>query len=148
MKRISFQILNLLMTFVVLMSSTGFGLVEHSCQMRGKKKTVVTAFSDVKLPGCTEDGLPMKTDETIVKKTPCCQDEQGFENVETQSSLSQHVAKFVKVITESVLAGVTTLLAWVVGWVFDTDTQVATSFQDPPSPSGRDILTFVNSLLI
>lgn len=148
MKRTLSQIVNLLMAFVVLMSSTGFGLVEHSCQMRGKKKTVVTAFSDVKTSGCTEDGLPMKTDQTIVKKTPCCQDEQGFENVETQSSLSQQVAKFVKVITEAVLTSVTTLLTWIVGWVFDTNTEVSTSFPAPPSPSGRDILTLVRSLLI
>ncbi len=148
MKRTLFQIVNLLMAFVVLLSSTGFGLVEHSCQMRGKKKTVVTAFSTVKATGCTDDGLPMTPGQTTVKKTPCCQDEQDFENVETQSSLSQHVAKFVKVITEAVLAGVTTLLTWIVGWVFDTETQISTSFPAPPSPSGRDILTFVNSLLI
>ncbi len=148
MKRTLSQIVNLLMAFVVLMSSTGFGLVEHSCQMRGKKKTVITAFSEVKPAGCTEGGLPMTADQTIVKKTPCCQDEQAFENVDTQSSLSQHVAKFVKVITETILAGVTTLLTWVISWVFDTDTQIAASFPAPPSPSGRDILTLVGSLLI
>ena len=148
MKRTLFQILNLLMAFVVLLSSTGFGLVEHSCQMRGKKKTVVTAFSEVNPSGCAEDGVPTTTDQTVVKKTPCCQDESDFENVETQSSLSQHVAAFVKVITEAVLTGVTTLLTWLVGWIFDTNTRVDTSFSAPPSPSGRDILTFVRSLLL
>ncbi len=148
MKRTLFQIVNLLMAFVVLMSSTGFGLVEHSCQMRGKKKTVVTAFSVVKPTGCTEDGMPMKADQTVVKKTPCCEDEQGFENVETQSSLSQYVAKFVKVITEAVLAGVTTLLTWIVGWIFDTNTEVVALLPAPPSLSGRDILMLVRSLLL
>ena len=148
MKRTLFQLLNLLMAFVVLLSSTGFGLVEHSCQMRGKKKTVVTAFSDVKPAGCAEDSEVMTTDETVVKKTPCCQDESGFENVETQSSLSQHIAAFVKVVTEAVLTSVVTLLTWIVSFVFDTNTRIDTSFSVPPSPSGRDILTFVRSLLI
>lgn len=148
MKRTLSQIVNLLMAFVVLMSSTGFGLVEHSCQMRGKKKTVITAFSDVQRAGCAEGGLTMTANQATVKKIPCCQDEQDFENVDTQSSLSQHVAKFVKAVTETILAGVATLLTWVVSWIFDTDTQVAASFSAPPSPSGRDILTRTHSLLI
>ena len=148
MKRTLFQIINLLMAFIVLLSSTGFGLVEHSCQMRGKKKMAVTAFSNVKPSGCADDGLPAATNQTVVRKTPCCQDELGFENVDTQSSLSQHVAAFVKAITEAVLTGVTTLLTCVISWIFDTNTWVDTSFSAPPSPSGRDILTLVRSLLI
>lgn len=149
MKRALFQIVNLLMAFVVLLSSTGFGLVEHSCQMRGKKTTVVTAFSDVKThTGCDQNGLPMTTNTPVVKKTPCCQDDQTFENVDTKSSLTQFVAKFVKVVTESILAGVTTLLTWVVSWIFDTKTRLTAALPSPPSLSGRDILTLVRSLRI
>ena len=150
MKRILLQIVNLLMAFVVLLSSTGFGLVEHSCQMRGKKKTVVTAFSDAQThTGCAgDDAVATATDQTTVKKVPCCQDEQQFENVDTKASLTQLVAKFVKAITETVMVGVVTLLRWVVGWIFDTETSIASASPAPPSLSGRDILTLVHSLLI
>ena len=113
MKRILFRYFNLFMAFVVLLSSTGFGLVEHSCQMRGKKKTMVVAFSDVKTqPGCAADRQPAPTARRVVKKTECCQDDQQYENVDVSSSLSQFVAKLVKAITESVLR---VLLPWLPG---------------------------------
>ena len=150
MKRALFQFFNLLMACIVLLSSTGFGLVEHSCQMRGKKKTMIVAFRDVKSQAtCAADGTPMPTNEPTIKKTECCQDDQRYENVDTNSSLTQLVAKFVKTVTEAVLASVTTLLAWVVEWIFDRETRLSLpAFSSPPSLSGRDILTLVRSLLI
>ncbi len=150
MKRTLFQLLNLLMACVILLSSTGFGLVEHTCQMRGKKKTMVVAFSDAKAQtGCADRKQSILSDQTIIKKTECCQDDQRYENVDVSSSLSQLVAKFVKTVTESVLAGVTVVLAWLVDWAFDRNASVAATIStDPPSPSGREILTLVRSLLI
>lgn len=148
MKRALFSLFNLLMACVVLLSSTGFGLVEHSCQMRGKKKTIVVAFSDVKpQAGCSSDGQPMPLEQTVVKKTDCCQDESSYENVEAQSSLSQLVAKFVKTVTETVLAGVMAVMAYLVEWVFDRESSLSV-VESPPSPSGRDILTLVCHLLL
>ncbi|QJW90460.1 hypothetical protein HNV11_14270 [Spirosoma taeanense] len=150
MKRALFRLFNLLMACVVLLSSTGFGLVEHTCQMRGKKKTVVVAFSENQQQvGCATDNNPMPVQETVVKKTECCQDDQHFENVDVTSSLSQLVAKFVKTVTETVLAGVTALLTWMVEWIFATDTTSSiSSLPSLPSRSGRDILTLVHTLLI
>lgn len=150
MKRALFQFFNLLMACVVLLSSTGFGLVEHSCQMRGKKKTVIGAFSDVKpQTGCAADGQSMPSKGPAIKKTECCQDEHLYENVDATSSLTQLVAKFVKTVTEAVLAGVTALLAWVVDRVFTNETRLSSAaFPSPPSLSGRDIITLVRSLLI
>lgn len=150
MKRALFQFFNLLMACVVLLSSTGFGLVEHSCQMRGKKKTMIVAFSDVKpQPTCATDGKPMPSNEPTIKKTECCQDEHQYENVDAGSSFTQLIAKFVKTVTEAVFAGVTTLLAWLVDWIFDTETRLASfGSSSPPSLSGRDISTLLRSLLI
>lgn len=149
MKRALFQFFNLLMACLVLLSSTGFGLVEHSCQMRGKKKTMVVAFSDARSqPGCATAKQPMPTKEPSVKKSECCQDDQQYENVEATSSLSQLVAKFVKVVTETVLAGVTSLLAWFIEWIFDRESTSIAAFPAPLSLSGRDILTLVHTLLI
>lgn len=148
MKRALFSLFNILMACVVLLSSTGFGLVEHSCQMRGKKKTMVVAFSDVKpQAGCSSDGQPVPLKQTVVKKTDCCQDESSYENVDAQSSLSQLVAKFVKTVTETVLAGVVAVMAYLVEWVFDRESSLSV-VNSPPSPSGRDILTLVRHLLL
>ncbi len=149
MKRALFQLFNLLMACVVLLSSTGFGLVEHSCQMRGKKKTMVVAFSDVKSQkGCADKKQSTPSKQTVVKKTECCQDDQWYENVDTSSSLSQLVAKFVKAITETVLAGVTAVLTWFIEWIFAKESSSLSAFSSPPSLSGRDIVTLVRSLLI
>lgn len=149
MKRTLFQLVNLLMVCVVLLSSTGFGLVEHSCQMRGKRTTMVVAFSDAKAQtGCSADGKSMPSEQTLVKKTDCCQNESSYQNVDSQSSLSQLVAKFVKSVTEAVLAGVMVVIAYLAEWIFDRQSSALSVVDSPPSPSGRDILTFVRSLLL
>ena len=148
MKRALFQLINLMMACVVLLSSTGFGLVEHSCQMRGTKKTMVVAFSDAKpQTGCSADGQPMPSGQ-IVKKTDCCQNQSSYQNVDSQSSLSQLVAKFVKTVTETVLAGVVAVITYLVEWVFDRESSAISVAESPLSPSGRDILTLVHNFLL
>lgn len=149
MKHALFQLFNLIMTCVVLLTSTGFGLVEHSCQMRGKKKTMLVAFSDVKQQmGCAADGQPMPPKQTVVSKIDCCQNEGSHQNVDTQSSLSQLVAKFVKTVTETVLTGVVTTIAYLAEWIFDRESSSLLTDDLPPSPSGRVILTLTHSLLL
>ena len=136
------------MTCVVLLSSTGFGLVEHSCQMRGKKKIMVVAFSDGKSPGCTIEQQSMPTGQTVLKKTECCQDDQRYENVDISSSLSQLVAKFVKTITETVVSGVAAVIVWLFNQLFAEKSTLVSACSSLPALSGRDILTLVQSLLI
>ncbi|AKD58521.1 HYC_CC_PP family protein [Spirosoma radiotolerans] len=149
MKRNLFQFFNLLMACVVLLSSTGFGLVEHSCQMRGKKKTMVVAFSEVKSSsGCATSKQPLPEQQTVVKKADCCQDDQHYENVDISSSLSQFVAKFVKTVTEAVITGFVAVMAWIIEVVFAGKSATVSLFSSPPSLSGRDILTLVQSLLL
>ena len=149
MKRPLFQLFNLLMACVVLLSSTGFGLVEHSCQMSGKKKTVVVAFSDVKpQTGCATDGQPMPSKQTVVKKTVCCQNEGSFENVDAQSSLTQLIAKFVRTVTETVLESVVILATYLIEWIFERESSSLSTVESPQALSGRDILTLVSSLLL
>ncbi|GAB3545762.1 HYC_CC_PP family protein [Spirosoma fluminis] len=149
MKRALFRLFNLFMACIVLLSSTGFGLVEHSCHMRGKKKTMIVAFSEVKSPkGCSADQQSHLDERIVFKKTECCQDDHQFENVDVSSSLSQLVAKFVKTVAEAVITSAVTMLTWLVGWVFDKQSSALTTAPSPPSQSGRDIITFDRSLLI
>lgn len=150
MKRALVQLFNVLMACVVLLSSTGFGLVEHTCQMRGKKKTVVVAFSEqTPAKSCASDAKAAPTGKVMVKKTDCCDDDLSYDNVETSSSLSQLIAHFVKVVAEAVVAGAITLVGYLLGWLFDRGSALVSAFHSPPfSLSGRDILTFVQTLLI
>ncbi|GAB3574902.1 hypothetical protein GCM10027578_38200 [Spirosoma luteolum] len=152
MKRTLFQLFNLLMACIVLLSSTGFGLVEHSCQMRGKKRTLVVVFSETSQGKTCVTGkhnTPPPAGQTVIKKTECCQDEQHYDNVDTSSSLSQLVAKVVKSVAEAVLLGAVTLLTYLVGWLFDSQTTLSAQAASPPFfRSGRTIVTLVHSLLI
>ncbi|GAB3696472.1 hypothetical protein GCM10027592_19580 [Spirosoma flavus] len=149
MKRILFQVFNVVMAVVVLLSSTGFGLVEHSCQMRGKKKTMVVAFSDVKPPkSCTTHKKTPPTDQTRIERDKCCQDSQYYENVDVSSSLSQLAAKCIKAISQPIDTIAVTLLAWLTDWIY-TETSASTPIFSPPlSLSGRDILKLAQCLLI
>lgn len=149
MKRALFKWVNLLMACIVLLSSTGFGLVEHTCQMRGKKKTMVVAFSDAKTqPGCSSDRQSVPTDQTVLSETQCCQDDQQYENITVSSSLSQFVAKFVKSIAETVIHGVVAVMTWLIQLIFAEKSSTLSAIEVPPSLSGRDIITLVRSLLI
>ena len=137
------------MACVVLLSSTGFGLLEHTCQMRGKKKTMVVAFSEAKAgPDCESGKKPMAGQQTVVDKSQCCQDNHLYENVDVSSSLSQLVAKFVKTVSETFIAGAAMVVAWLVNWVFADESASVSVATSLPSLSGRDILTLVQSLLI
>lgn len=154
MKRTLFQLFNVLMACVVLLSSTGFGLIEHTCQMRGKKRMMVTVVSQHQKNGCAADRLAGTAKHSHDKlpaldKAACCDEDQRYENVDVSASLSQLVAKFVKTVTEAVATGVVTMLAWLVDWIFDRESSTPmASASSPPILSGRDILTLVQSLLI
>jgi hypothetical protein len=148
MKRELFRILNIVMAVVVLLSSTGFGLVEHSCQMRGKKISRI-GVSEPTCVGCPSNKTASASIQPSVKKTDCCQDEKRYENVDVTSSLSQLVAKFFKVVTEAVLTAVAMLVTTLVSWLFSTNASIGThSSNAPPAAFGRALLAFVQSFLI
>jgi hypothetical protein len=148
MKRELFRIFNVLMAVVVLLSSTGFGLVEHSCKMRGK--VVSRIGSEQKTcAGCPSVKSDPVVTQTIIKKADCCEDEQRYENVDVSSSLSQLVAKFFKVVAEGVVAGVAMLVTALINWMFAVNESVAVHAANaPPSAYGRALLVFVQSFLI
>ncbi len=150
MKKTLFKIVNLLMACVVLFSSTGFGLVEHSCQLRGKKLFVTLHNSEKKgCKACVAAHRAIDQKETVVKKANCCKEEQRFENVDYSSSLSQLVAKALKAISEAAFIGVSVVVSWLVNLLFPDELSDSIAlFSPPPSLSGRELLAFVQSFLI
>lgn len=153
MKHTVFRYVNLLMACIVLLSSTGIGLIEHTCQMRGKKVSVA-------LPRETKSGCSVHSKKTfavsknasigpVIKRTDCCKEEQRYENVDFSSSITQLVAKFLKSIADTAQAGLVTVISWLLQELLPTDPDsAAIRVAAPPLPSGRDLLAFVQRFLL
>ena len=86
MKKILFRAFNVMMAVVVLLSSTGFGLVEHSCTVRGKQTSLHKSSSVC--CGKTQNQSTNHQKATI-KKSKCCSEDEKYENVAYSSSASQ-----------------------------------------------------------
>ena len=150
MKRALFQLLNLFMVGVVLMSSTGFGLVDQSCRMRGKRTHLISAGQSANQPcaGCPA-GQQKRSGKPTIDKSACCDEQTRYENVEFGASLTQHVATFIKTIADTLLGGVIAVLAWLADWIFNREASSSVAvFSSPPLPSGRALLALIQSLLI
>ncbi|GAB3335504.1 hypothetical protein GCM10027299_44550 [Larkinella ripae] len=152
MKRALFTYINLLMACIVLLSSTGFSLIEHTCLMRGKKVTLA-------LNRETQSTCPVHSKKfsvsnqtslgPVVKRTDCCKEEQRYENVDFSSSITQLVAKFIKSVADVAGTGVAAVLGWLLNDLFPVTPESATIRADsPPLLSGRSLLTFVQRFLL
>lgn len=90
----------LLMAALVLLSSTGFGLVEHQCMMRGKSVQLVVS-GEAKGCGACKKTTPLPAKETshaVFKKKACCDEHQKHEKVEVVSSTTSGSSKFLKAL--------------------------------------------------
>jgi len=143
MKKALFRIFNVLMAVVVLLSSTGFGLVEHSCTVKGKQTSLHKSKGVCCNKTSQKDTSPQKT---TVKKSKCCTEEEKYENVNYSSSASQNVAKFVQTGLDWVKTTVTSFLRVIVEEVLNNVSSKNNS-SSPPS-DGRTILIFIQSFLI
>ncbi len=139
---------HVVMAVVVLTSSTGFGLVEHSCQMRGIR--ISSALTTDSCPGCSpEQRVAQAQQSPTVKRTDCCKEESRYTHLDVGASLSQVVAKFLKTISEAIVHG----LMSVVGWLADmllprASADVSFLSNAPPTRSGRVLLIFIRQFLI
>lgn len=146
MKSFFLRALSVFLTVVVLMTSTGFGLIEHSCSVRGKK----TKLIHKKQSCCAITQSKSKSNsgqkELTFNKKSCCNDEEKYENIEYSSSISQLVAKFIKTVADTVYSTTVYLFKLLVkailsatSAVFDTSSHLL---------SWRDIIVMVQSFLI
>ncbi len=144
MKKNLFRLFNLLMAVIVLLSSTGFGLVEHSCIVKGKQTSLHK--SDASCCGKKNPQTPNQN-KTTLKKANCCSEEEKYENVDYSSSVSQIVAKFTQKtidwVKNTVISFVQVIIETILGIVSSSAQSTSVCF-----PSGRAILVFVQSFLI
>jgi hypothetical protein len=81
------------LALVVLLGSTGFGMVDHWCQMRGHSKSLLLTQAGCKKP-CQADEPPAPvSDNPVVKKMPCCKTVVSYEHLDVSRFVAdQHPA--------------------------------------------------------
>lgn len=137
----------LFMACVVLVASTGFGLIEHSCMMRGKSVQLASLSKACK-------GCPVSKKETtdrktpVIKKTDCCKDEASFEKVDVVSSASQLVAKILKSLTAGVFSAVKFTFTLLTEWLLPSSNSSASAVSFSSLYHGRSMLSFVQTFRI
>ena len=150
MKKSLYSALSVVMAIVILVASTGYGLIEHSCMMRGKSVQLVTSKAKKACKGCPaakrETG---SRQDPVVKKTDCCKDDLKFEKVDLVTSTAQVLAKLLKAFSAAFISSFFPELSSVHDGL---GALVATSSPPPISFSsllhGRSMLSFVQKLLI
>jgi hypothetical protein len=150
MKNALLKFLTVSMACLVLLSSTGFGLVEHDCLMRGKSMQLHAAQAPKGCQSCVKKGDVhlSSADQTVVKKADCCKDEQKYEKLDIVSSLSQLIAKVLKTAAEAALLAVKTVLFSVVQWLLPDPAGASVVHSFSSLFHGRSMLSFVQSFLI
>jgi hypothetical protein len=144
MKTFILKTLSYLMVGVVFMSSTGFGLVEHSCLMSGKKERMLMSEKSC----CTQKTVTLASHhpkKTAQKKSECCQVEKEYSNVDfsTSTSIVQVFSKLLVDLSVAVLHVFSFLFNLLVE-AFQSTVQMAF----PPPLSGRELLTLLHLLRI
>lgn len=142
MKKVLFRTFNVILAVIVLLSSTGFGLVEHSCAVRGKQTSLHKSGDAC----CGISKQQQNHQKTTIKKTKCCSENEKFENVEYSSSASQLVAKFAQNALDWVKSTVISFTKTVVEAILENISSSNKSSTAPPS--GREILALIQSYLI
>lgn len=144
MKKAFFRIFNVFMAVIVLLSSTGFGLVEHSCTVKGKQTSLHKSTD-----GCCANPKHQQNapQQNTIKKAKCCSEEAKYENINYASSTSQIVAKFtqksVDWLKSTVISFIRTIVENILSLVSPPSQSTIHSFS-----SGREIIVFVQSFLI
>ncbi|MBA4849896.1 HYC_CC_PP family protein [Emticicia sp. BO119] len=147
MKKALFRLFNVMMAVIVLLSSTGFGFVEHSCIVKGKSTSL---HKKGDLCCTTKDArhFPLNHKNATIKKSSCCTEEEKYENVEYSSSASQLVAKFTQSTLDWFKATIHEMVKTIIETIFDSQSSSLANSASPPEPDGRDIITANQSFLI
>jgi hypothetical protein len=146
--------ITLFMAFLVLVSSTGFGLIEHQCMMRGmtmkfvSEKKADSGKGKVVSSCCAKSKLLKESKKNFFKKTSCCKENQKFEKVDAVSSLAQFHAKALKVIADGDLWSAQSFVFLVQEWIYPSIQSSLSAISFSSLFHGRSMLSFVQSFLI
>jgi len=142
------------MAVLVLVSSTGFGLIEHQCMMRGmtmkfvSEKKADPCKKKVVSSCCAKSKALKESGKTFFKKTDCCKDQQKFEKVDVVSSLVQMQAKALKMITDGDLWSVQSFVFLTQEWIYPSANSSFDILSFSSLFHGRSMLSFIQTFLI
>jgi hypothetical protein len=141
------RFMHVFMAMVVLLSSMGFGLVDHVCQMRGKRTYLIHQHSKA-CKVCPAEAAEQTTGP-VLKRTACCVEKARYEKVDVGSSLNHALVKFIEVVSEAFGVPAAALFTALFSQFFHAADALSIAIADPPAPpAGRDLLVLVQSFLI
>ncbi len=146
MKAALTRFLHVFMAVVVLLSSMGFGLVDHTCQMRGKRTYLIHQHSEA----CQMRPADIAEQVTgpVIRRTACCVEKARYEKIDIGSSLS-HGLTNINTVAEEFGASFTAAFTTVSGLFVAYSASLSAAVCDPSAPPfGRTLLVFVQSFLI
>lgn len=147
MKAAFTRFLHVFMAVVVLLSSMGFGVVDHTCQMRGKRTYLIHQHGKA-CKVCPVE-ITQQAARPLVKRTACCVEKARYEKVETSSSLNHGPVTFVNAVDEVFGAAFAPVFTTSSGLLVALSAALPAAICDPPAlPFGRTLLVFVQSFLI
>jgi recombinational DNA repair protein (RecF pathway) len=147
------QSLTVFMAMLVLLSSTGFGFIEHECMMRGKslqllsQKKAVNSAEKVS-SCCAKSKVQKESKGTFFKKTDCCKESQKFEKLDVPSQSSQIQAKFIKNLLAGITWSATSFTFQQAEWILPTYRYSTDILSFSSRLHGRGMRSFIQSFLI
>ena len=152
MKNKLHQTLTIFMAMLVLLSSTGFGFIEHECMMRGKSVQFVgekkSDFKKTVSSCCAKSKAQQEAGKSFLKKTDCCKESAKFEKVDVVSAYSHILANFLKIIAGGVLWSVKSFVFIISEWTLPSSVRSSDILSFSSLFHGRSMLSFVQSFLI
>ncbi|HEV7379454.1 MAG TPA: hypothetical protein VGN64_06655 [Dyadobacter sp.] len=147
------QSLTVFMALLVLLSSTGFGFIEHECMMRGKSLQLLTEkkanTGNKKVSSCcAKSKAPKEAKGTFFKKTDCCKESQKFEKLDVPSQTSQIQAKFIKNLFAGITWSATSFVFQQAEWTSPSIQSASDLISFSSRLHGRSMLSFIQSFLI
>lgn len=136
------------MALVLLTASTGFGVIEHHCLMRGKSLHLA-AINQHPSDSCQHSSrkAPISA-QAAIQKQDCCDEVGSYENVEVSSSIIQWIAKFLQIVTDAVIGALVAVFQALAELLFPSSASSALSSSFSSIFHGRSLLVFVQSFLI
>ncbi|MEZ0487581.1 HYC_CC_PP family protein [Fibrella aquatica] len=78
------------LAILVLVSSMGFGMVEHWCQLRGHSKTLLEAQRNCPKHCQSDEVSAPVSGEPIVKRAACCKTTLTYEHLDVSSFVADY----------------------------------------------------------
>jgi hypothetical protein len=138
MKNIPTRIVTFFLAFLILFSSNGFGLVEHSCSLRGKKSYSFETKEVCKFCGSHKSSIP---GQATFLKSKCCEVKQ----IEPKQNIANTVVEW----SGKVLKDVAHYIAKSIAFILSSLAVALLEFFSKPDTDnsslfGRSLLQFIS----